>query len=234
MKLEYMNQYNKIFRKVSRIFFIIGGLIILALLVASMVWRYSGSNKWEFLDEKNGVRVYTLKAPGSDIEQAKGVTQVSATLGSLVKFMQDPDVCDDVGCLASRMIERVDDQVQYYYFTYDLPLGFKTRDFMVKTQFYQDPRTRAVLVEFDAIPEKIPLEDCCFRVTEMNNSWKFTPIGNGRVEIEYIVNMNEGGFLPNLLINQEHRNLMFGVLPQLETWVNREKYKGAKYDFVKE
>lgn len=229
-----MGEYKSMVRKLGRLSIAIILLLMLGLFVASLVWRFSGSNEWEFLDERNGVRVYTLKAPGSDIEQVKGVTVVTATLGSLVKFMQDPDVCDDIGCLASRMVERVDDQVQYYYFSYDLPLRFKTRDFAVKTQFYQNPNTKQINLEFDAIPDKVPTEDCCFRVTEMNNTWKFTPVGDGKVEIEYIVNMNEGGFLPTFLINMEHRNLMFGVMPKLEKWVSRQKYQGAKYDFVEE
>jgi hypothetical protein len=207
---------------------------VVIALAASWIWSYSGSNQWEFLAEKDGVKGYTLKAPGVDLEQVKGVIRVRTTLSRLVKFMQDPTVCDDIGCVESRMIERVDDQVQYYYFRFEMPPPLETREFVVKAQFHQDPRTKQVVLEFDATPDKVPADPCCFRVTKMNNTWKFTPVGNGEIEIEYIVNMDEAGVLPKFMINSEHRGLVFDALPMIEEWANRDKYKDASYDFVKE
>lgn len=211
-----------------------GIALVVVYFVAGLVWRFSGSNQWEFKEEKNGVKVYTLKAPGLDSHQVKGIVRLRSTLAGLVKFMQDPSVCDEVGCYESRMFEREDDQVQYYTFRYDVPLVFKTREFVVKAQFHQDPRTKIVTLQFDAAPEKLPPNKCCFRITDMNNVWRFKPLGDGMVEIEYVMNMNEGGYIPYILLNTGGPQVMTGLLPELEKMVGKEKYQSAKFDFITE
>ncbi|HLJ35888.1 MAG TPA: START domain-containing protein [Ktedonobacteraceae bacterium] len=207
--------------------------LIVLLLVAQTVWVYSGSNQWEFIGEKNGVKAYTLKTPGSDLIQAKGVFRVHSTLAGIVAVMQDPEISKDFGGLDSHTVERVDDHVQYNYFREDSPFPFSPRDFMVMTLVYQSPVTKEVLIQYDAAPDKVPVNRCCVRVTQMNNSWRLTPLGNGEVEIEYIMHMNEGGYAPHFLLNLEHREIMF-YLNNLQSLFDREKYKNAKIGFIQE
>src|SRR6516164_888985 len=74
------------------------GVSLLALyFIAGVIWRYSGSNKWEFVGEKNGVKVYSLKQPGADLKQMKGVLRVRSTLAGLVKLMLDPAFSNKMG-----------------------------------------------------------------------------------------------------------------------------------------
>jgi len=203
------------------------------LFVAHSIWVFSGSNQWKYIGEDNGVKVYTLKAPGADLVQAKGVFRVHATLGSIVKFMQDPDTCNDVGCYDARTVERVDEHLRYDYFKIKFPPPFSPRDFMVRQQLYQSPTTKEILMEFAAAPDKTPLNNCCVRVTTMANTWRFTPLGNGEVEIEYIINMNEGGYMPDLLLNLVHPKIM-AQLPNLQKFFDKPKFKNATLDFIQE
>jgi hypothetical protein len=209
-------------------------LATVTYIVAVLTWRYSGSNQWELVREQDGVRLYTFKSPGFDVRQVRGVVTVESTLGGLVQFMKDPDVCDQIGCYESRMVENVDEQVQYYTFRFDYPFGFRPRDFVVRAQFHQHPQTGAVLLEFTAAPDKMPLNDCCVRVTDMRNSWLFTPLGDGRVEVQYTMNMHEGGFIPHLLLNNVRPQVMAGLLPRLESMIARDEYQRASFDFLVE
>jgi hypothetical protein len=216
-------------------FLLLASVCMMALIfVARLIWRFSGANQWELVEERNGIRVYSLKAPGSDLQKFKGIVHVHSTLSDLVKMFQDPDICRESGCSETRMVERVDDQLQYYAFRYKLPFPFHAREFVVKEQFYQNPHTKEILVEVAASPDKSPPDDCCFRVTEVNNSWRFTPLENGEVEIEWVLNMNEGGFIPDLMLNRLRPKVMFAVLPKFQGWLHREKYQDAKFDFIKE
>ena len=208
--------------------------LVSLFFVARLIWRFSGSNQWEFVQEKNGVKVYSLKAPGLDVEQVKGIVRVRSTLAGIVKFMQDPDVCNDIGCYESKMLDRVDDQLQYFSFRYHYPFPFHAREFVVRAQFYQNPHTKEVFLEYAAAPDRVPPNDCCFRITDMNNTWRFTPLENGQVEIEYTVNMNDGGFVPDLLLNMKRPQVMFAILPRLQGLLDKEKYQSAKFDFIKE
>ncbi len=221
-------------KKTLKILWLVGLSILTLFFAAHLIWRFSGSNQWKFVQERNGVKVYSLKTPGSDLQKWKGVIRVHSTLASLVKLFQDPYICLEVGCSAPKMIERVDDQQQYYYFQNKLPFPFHARDFVMRVQFYQNPQTKEVLVGVAAAPDKISPDNCCFRVTDMNNTWKFTPLADGQVEIEWVLNMNEGGFLPDALLNMMHPEVMYSFLPTMQGFVDREKYQNAKFDFIKE
>jgi hypothetical protein len=213
---------------------VVGVSLVALFFAASLIWKFSGSNQWEFVQESNGVKVYSLKAPGSALKQVKGIVQVRSTLASLVKFMQDPDVSNDVGFYESKIIERVDDQLQYQSFRYNFPFPFHPREYVVRLQVHQDPRTKAVLVVFAAAPDKAPPNNCCFRVTEMNNTWRFTPLENGRIEVEFVQNSNMGGFMPDLLLNVQRPKLVVGTLSKLQDLLDRKKYQDAKLDFIQE
>lgn len=221
-------------KKVLKIAWI--GAVSLASLycVGRLAWRFSGSNQWELVGDKNGVKVYSLKEPGNDLLQVKGVVRVRSTLASLVKMSQDESFCKETGCLDSRVLDWVDDQVQYGYFRYDLPFPWRPREFVVRTWTYQNPRTKEVLMKVSAVPGMLPPNPCCFRVTDMNNTIRFTPVGNGQVEVEYVQHLNEGGFIPDWLLNVARGRLMLSGLPQLQHIVDRDKYQNAKFDFIKE
>jgi hypothetical protein len=220
-------------KKVSRAL-LLGGVSLLALLsVARFIWVASGSNQWEFFGEKNGIKVYTLKAPGVDLIQAKGVFRVHSSLAGVIKLLRDPNTCKDLGCVESYDIERVDDQLEYSHFRINLPPPFRPRDFVIRSQVYQSPNTGEVIVEIAAAPGKAPLNNCCVRVNTMNNTWRLTPLENGQVEIEYVLNMNEGGFIPDILLNTSHPKTLFN-LGIVETLLNKEKLQTAKLDFIKE
>ena len=208
--------------------------LIALYFIVRVVWRFSGSNQWEFVGEQDGVKVYSLKAPGSDLTQVRGVVRVHSTLSALVKFVRDPTACEDFGCFGY-LIEG-DDRVQYVYsfIRYDYPFPFRSRELVMRVLVYQNPQTKEVTVWVAAAPDKVPRNDCCVRVTQMNNTWRYTPLGNGEVEVEYTMNMNEGGFMPDLLINSWRPEAIFWALPKLQEVLKKEKYQNAKFDYIKE
>jgi hypothetical protein len=220
--------------RLLKVLLIVGVSLVALYFVAHSIWRFSGSNQWEFVEEKNGVKVYTLKAPGLDSIQVRTVVQIRSRLSSIVAFMQDYSSCIPLGCIEPKLVERVDDQLQYYYFRYESPFPFQGREFVIKSQFYQNPHTKEVLMAIDAAPDKVPPNNCCFRVTDLNNRWRFTPLENGLVEIEATQKMNVGGFVPDLFLNRNRPKSLAKVLSRLEGLVNGEKYRDAKIDYIKE
>jgi hypothetical protein len=216
------------------------GLMILAVAAvvlyagSRVYWRYSGSNQWELVREGNGAKVYALKEPGTELTQYRGVVRVHSTLNRVVAWLQDPDTCKDARCLDPRTIEQVDEQLQYVSMRFKLPGRFQSREFVMRARFHQIPTTKEVWVEYAAAPEKVPPSDCCFRVTDMNNIWRITPVGNGELEIEYTMNMDWGGYLPDTMSNRVRPIYMLKQLQKLEGYVNRDKYRNAKYAFIQE
>jgi hypothetical protein len=221
-------------RRLVRVVALVGVTLVALYVVASVAWRFSGSNQWELVRDQDGVKVYTLKTPGSDLTQAKGVVRVRSTLGGLVKLMTDPSTCDGTWCFGRRSIDRVDDWIEYVSFKTNLPFPFQKREFVVRNQFHQDPRTKEILMVIGAAPDKAPPDDCCFRVTDMNNTWRFTPLENGVVEMEFVYNMDVGGFIPNLFMNTQRAKRVADAILKMQDTLNKKKYQDARLDFIKE
>jgi hypothetical protein len=220
-------------RRLVKVVALVSVALVALYVVASVAWRFSGSNQWELVQDQDGVKVYTLKAPGSDLIQAKGVTHVRSTLGGIVKLMTDPSTCDGVGCHPVFNI-RVDDWLEYASFTLDLPFPFQKREFVIRSEIHQDPRNKEILVVVGAAPDKAPPNDCCFRVTDMNNTWRFTPLENGLVEVEFIYNLDMGGFIPILLMNRYRPKRVADALSGMQDLLNKKNYQDARLDFIKE
>lgn len=202
-----------------------------------LIWIFSGSEQWELIHEKKGVKIYSMKSPGSGLKKFKGTVRVQSSLGTLVEFMQDPDVCDDIGCYESRVIERIENEdslFQYSSFRFDFPFPFITREYVTRAHFYQNPESKEVYYEIIATPDKVPPDDCCFRLEDMQNTWQFKPMGDGEIEIEYVLDMDLGGFVPSALMNSMYPNFIYGNLSNLQGFLDKEKYQNARIDFIDE
>ncbi len=220
-------------QKLLRAFLLITVSLLALFSTVRLIWRFSGSNKWELFAEKNGAKVFILKEPGADLRQFKGGVRVRSTLAGVVKWLMDPDACYDIGCTEAKFVDRVDDQLEYTSFRYNIR-PFRTREYVVRMHCHQDPGNKEVLVEYVATPNKIPPNDCCFRVTQLNATWRLTPLPNGEVDTEYTVLANEGGFMPDLMLNTTRPKYILGQLLKLQSYLDREKYQSAKFDFIQE
>ncbi|MEO0974443.1 MAG: START domain-containing protein [Pseudomonadota bacterium] len=210
------------------------GVVLAIPLLATQVLKYSGDDEWVFLEERDGTKMYSLKKPGESSKQFKMVLDVRAPLSTIVAALQDPDVCEYVGCYASKQFEYVDEWSGYYTFRYDMGFPFKAREMVVLASFTQDPETKALFWEIKATPDKLPADDCCLRLTNMHNTWHFTPQPNGAVRLEYIVHQDMGGWMPDYLYNTGYPAGGFRQMRQLQKIFDLEKYKTQKLAFVEE
>lgn len=207
--------------------------IVGAVFLSHGIHTYSGSNQWELEGEKKGVTVYSLKSPGSNLKQFRGVVRVKSRLASFVAMMQGSDISDDTGFYEPREFDKDNMQLFHAAFKTKVPIPiFKPREFVVRNHFYQNPKSKTVYYEVTATPGKIPPDECCYRISDMNNYWVFTPLGNGEVELEWFINMDLG--LPYFIINSAHPEYMYDVLAKMQGFLDREHYKNAQLDFIQE
>jgi hypothetical protein len=209
--------------------------IAIALLVlydaAHLVWRASGSNRFEPALDQNGVKVFTMKARGADIRVVKGVARVRSTMAGLVAFLLN--ACEEYGgCSNDRDMLFVDRQLRYGAYEQATPFPFRRRELGVRTDIHQNPQTGKLWIEYSAVPEIVPPSNCCVRVTHMTDSIVLTPVGNGVIEIEYLLNMDMGGFLPDLFFNRQTPKVVYEILRRMQPRVSDAKYQRLKDDFI--
>jgi ribosome-associated toxin RatA of RatAB toxin-antitoxin module len=233
-----ITQPKRLLRKAVKVLSFGSVLVIAVLVVAHFAWKYSGSNKWELVLEQNGVKVYALKSPGSTLKRFKAVARINTTLNRVVAAMTDTstEACAAFvpGCTSGEISEPWNTHSLYYIQAYhvDFPFPFSDRDFVIKTQFSQDLRNKAVLVQCTALPDKLPQNVHSFQVTDMHNSWQFTPLENGEIEVEFLANYDLG--MPYFMFNNAVPGTLSDLLPRLEGLFNKDKYQHAEFAFVKE
>jgi hypothetical protein len=199
--------------------------------------KYSGSNQWELEIDKDGVKVYSLKSPDSPLNKFKAVTRIKTTLSRAVASMLDPDLenCVDWNelCVIVQSVEPWNPQGQYLinYYRSNNPPPLPPRDQVLKIQVTQDAKSKAVLIEVTALPDRLPKNDCCFRVTHMRNSWRYTPVENGEIEIEHQQDADRG--YPYDKVNQRTPDNLYRTFRRLPELLNKEKYHHASFDFIK-
>lgn len=226
--------------KLLRIALVTGFILVVGLLTAHVVWKRSGSGKWQMAIDKGGVQVYTMKSPGSTLKQFRAMTRAKTSLQHVVAVFTDSSLqhCNDWmhNCVVSSVVEPWNAEGHYWIAFYRLDAGwpFSPRDFVVKLQFSQDPQSKTLFMDVTDVPDLIPPDKCCVRV-RMHNRWSWTPLKNGEVEVEVLENFDAG--LPYLLHNAQ-ANPLWGIMSSVPGLMDRKKYPekdpDAQFSFVQE
>jgi len=225
-------------RKVARVLGILILLVIVGLAVAHFAWKYSGSNEWVKVSDKEGIQVYTLKEPGSTLKDFKAVTRVKTTLNRAAAAMLSTETADCAewapSCRSEKEIQPWNPKEMTYVHLYRMnyPKPFMPREFLLKAKVSQNPANKALLVEFIALPDALPKNDCCFRLEELHNRWQFTPVGNGEVEVELRTDMDQG--IPYFMINNKTPFFLHKMFKPLQKWYDKDKWETARYEGIVE
>jgi hypothetical protein len=218
--------------KVKKLLLLGAAVLVAVAVLAQLVYTFSGSGQWELMGSKNGVTVYSMKTPGSNIKKFKSVWKVHSTLSRFVMFAQDSNSDLQMGYWGVREVARTSQQEVWNTWKMKFPKPFSPRQFVIHNEFWQDAKTKDLYYRVTATPDKIPPDDCCVRVEKMSNLWRLQPLPNGDLNVEWEVYMDPG--VPYFLVNSTQPRAMFRFPLKLQKWLDREQYKTARYDWVHE
>jgi hypothetical protein len=225
--------------KKPRKFLLIGGSTLLAVFVlvavANFVWLRSGSTEWKFVEERNGIKLWTQKTPGNPLLKGRAKFRVSSNLGGIVKIVYDLNVHKANNMMKVTFMES--EKSPGYYsvfntFTQDMPFPFKKREFVLLSQHFQNPETKAIELNAMAAPNKIPPSDCCVRLVHLHNRYTLTPVGNNDVDIEFFWDIDLGGAFPYLLANAALPDTLYKAMDDFRNLI--AKYHNDKVDYIAE
>ncbi|MDQ1829155.1 hypothetical protein [Massilia scottii] len=221
------------------------GLTFLITLsfIANWLWTMSGSNQWELKIDEGGTQVYTLKAPGATMLKIRAVMQTKEfTLSNHLAPLLDTSIQEDCAkwvpsCLSYKILQQWDPKTQsnVTMWTLGMPGPFSPREILLQGQLTQDPTTKVLTLENIAVPNKIAPNDCCVRLSHVHNVWRYTPIGDGNIKVEFVNDMDMSGAFPKFLLNLgapgEIHKMLTVDNPKL---LRQEKYRNARLDFIDE
>ena len=216
-------------------------LLVMAALVAHITWVASGSAEWELAKDEDGIKVYTLKAPGDALMKTRTVMEGDYTLTQLMSqhigVGDTLEVCKEwiPGCKDFKRIKDFDPLRGYDkdLWRMDLPGPFADRELLITTIFEQDKKTKQVTLDVVAMPNVLPHTPGVVRVERMHNRWVYTPKPNGKVEVSLIqdTDLPGIGFFPYFLMNMtlvEEGHKFFATT--LRTTLKEAKYVNANLD----
>lgn len=229
-------------RLVRRFLLYGGASVIVLIFVANIAWQASGSGEWALEMERDGVKVYSLKAPGTYLKQFKAVMQAEYSLNQLVAGLIENSTLENChqsipDCIDLKVIEPWNSKIMSdtVMWKLGLPKPFAPREVILRSQVMQDPVDKTVVVDLIAAPNSMPRNPGSIRLTHIQNRWIYKPLGQGKVEIEFQQNMDMGGLMPRFLINmagaEEVYKFIHDQLPQL---LDKEQFRNIKYDFIRE
>lgn len=225
-------------------FFLWGFLLLILILVATyFIWKNSGSGQWSLELDKDGIQVYSMKTPGSTLKKFKAVKIADYTVSHLVAGMLDETVetCAKwiPGCNSVEHIEPWNPQTLSNTLLWKVELFsfLSPVELMVHAQYSQDKQSNEAFIRFTVLPDLTPKNACCDRLRHMDNTWRYTPLENGKVQIEFVQDFAMGemlnGLMPDTLFSLFGPYLMYDFFANdLPRVLDNDKYRTAKLDYV--
>ena len=207
---------------------------ILVLFISAIILPSMAQSPWERVKNSNGIEVSVRPVPGSAIKEFKAVTEVKASISSVIALFEDAGSYTKwmYRCTEAKVLSNKNDYERITYNVTSSPWPVSDRDIAVKSVISQNKSTAAVTIALTGLPEYIPAKPGKVRMTKLNGYWLIEPLGNGRLRVTYRLHSEPGGSVPESLVNSALVDIPYNTLYNLKKMVNQSPYKDAKYDLI--
>jgi hypothetical protein len=191
---------------------------------------------WKLKTDKDEVQVYMKAEETSSYKSVKTVTTMRTTLSAVSAILLDVLKTPDwvYGTKQCSLLKKESPTSLFYYAEMGMPWPVSNRDFVIRISLSQNPQTKVVTVIATNLPTYIPEKDGIVRIQRSSGRWTISPVGNGMVRVEYILQIDPGGSLPASIVNMFSYNGPFQSFKNLRLQVNKPEYAKAQLPFITE
>ncbi len=199
------------------------GRIGLWLLAAATL---AHAAEWEEVKRTKGIIVYEFEVEDRDLAAFRGVGAVNGTLYEILAILSDSDRRTEWQhkCVGAHDVERINESSRITYNRTAAPWPVDDRDVVLKTKIKVVEPDQVILAQFRAIstPKKGKVKGVV-RMPYLKGHYKLTRVGPKRTRVEYQVDADPGGWLPDWLANRASRELPINTLLGLRRQVKRTR-----------
>jgi len=196
-------------------------------------------SEWHYIVEDQGVSGQ-CRQHVSKINQCRLVTTIDADLTAITALLLDGDAVSSwaPNTLSSESLARnhASHEVTVYA-TYAFP-GARNRDAVTYSIAEQNTQTGVVKIKFHSLNIQGPKTDLrLVRFPLIAGSWTLTPLGKGQTRVEHLNLSLPGGVVQDnlyMLYNLGLKDASFDTLHALRQAVQRDEYRSAKLDFIRD
>jgi len=191
----------------------------------ALLLALSGSveaQSWDFVKEKDGIKIYTYKAPGSSLKSFKGITDIHAPVDKVYNLIGNVRNLDwwDKNLREIKVLYYEKDKRSQYYLVYDSPWPVTDRDLCVDATIATDPLTGIRTIWSVPLPDMVPEYPGYVRIQDYWQRWSIEPAGNDVVHVILEGYVDPAGSVPdwiyNMVITETPLKILRGIKDRLE------------------
>jgi uncharacterized membrane protein len=177
--------------------------LILMFFFTLMLSCSMAAQSWDFIKEKDGIKIYTQVTAGKSLKSYKGITEINAPAGKIYTLMEDINNTDwwDKKLTQIKVLLYEKDKRARYYLIYDLPWPVTDRDLCVDVTITTDAVTGERRFNAVSINGVIPERNDMVRIKDYWQKWTITPAGNEMTHIVLEGFIDTAGTIPDWISN---------------------------------
>ncbi len=180
------------------------------------------AQSWDFIKEKDGIKLYTCKDAGKSLKSYKGVTDIKAPADKVFALLEDVNHTEwwdkNVNQIKVLLYEKY--KRAQYYMVYDLPWPVTDRDLCVDVTVTTDRVTGVSRIMAVPLTGVVPEREGMIRIKDYRQTWTVKPAGNELTHVVLEGFVDPAGSIPdwisNMLIVDSPLKVINGVKLRLE------------------
>ena len=158
---------------------------------------------WNFIKEKDGIRIYTMTPDHSPFKCFKGETVFHTTMEKLSKYIGNVENVDwwDKNVREIKVLYSEPDKLIKYYLIYAVPWPLSDRDLCVEAKITIDPVTGEKVVSAKPLLDVVPEKEGIVRIRHYWQKWTLKPNGKNNIQAVLEGFVDPGGNVPSWLYN---------------------------------
>ena len=197
-------------------------LYLVLFFLSALLPAVSTGQAWTFVKEKDGIKIYTRKEPGSSLKSFKGVADIYAPVEKVYNLIGNVKNTAwwDKNVKEIKVLFYEKEKKSQYYLVYDAPWPVTDRDLCAEATISTDPVTMVRTVHAVPLPGVIPEKADRVRITKYRQSWLLEPKEPGVVHVTLEGYVDPGGSVPdwvyNMVITETPLKVIRGIKERLE------------------
>jgi hypothetical protein len=175
----------------------------LIFFLATILSYPLGAQSWNFISEKDGIRLYTREENGRPLKAFRSVADIDAPAEKIFDLLNDLNRTDwwDDNLILDKVLNFEKNKSARYYMIYKLPWPVKDRDLSVDVTASSDPESGERRITAVAVNGIIPESKEMIRIKDYRETWILKPAGEGRTNVVLEGFIDPAGNIPDWLAN---------------------------------
>jgi hypothetical protein len=176
---------------------------ILMFFLTMMLSCSMAAQSWDFIKEKDGIKLYTRVETGKSLRSYKGVTDINVPAEKIFALMEDINNTDwwDKKLTQIKVLLYEKNKRTQYYLVYDLPWPVIDRDLCVDVTISINPLTGDRKINAIAVNGVIPERNDMVRIKEYRQTWTIIPASKEMTHIVLDGFVDPAGTIPAWISN---------------------------------